>query len=64
VQVSPSLRVEVIGCDLGRREETKRLVDELRTRDLEVDVLVNNAGIGMMGAFDLAETDRILECSS
>jgi uncharacterized protein len=45
----PALRVEVVPCDLAKREEIGRLVEEVRSRGLDVDVLVNNAGVGSMG---------------
>lgn len=52
------LRVEVIPCDLARRDQLDALVAEVRERGLEVDVLVNNAGVGMMGVFDRASAER------
>jgi uncharacterized protein len=56
----PQLRVEVLPCDLSDREQTKRLPGELVARGLEIDVLVNNAGVGLMGMFDLADPDRVI----
>ena len=41
--------------DLGERDAARRLVDELGTRSLTVDFLVNNAGLGTNGPF--AATD-------
>ncbi|MFO0740054.1 MAG: SDR family oxidoreductase [Labilithrix sp.] len=55
-----SLKVETIACDLGDREATKKLPDELAVRGLEIDVLVNNAGVGLMGAFDLNDPDKLV----
>jgi uncharacterized protein len=52
VKARPELRVEVLPCDLSKREEVQRLIDDVKAKDLEVDVLVNNAGIGMMGFLD------------
>ena len=54
----PELRVEVLPCDLSKRDDVAALVDEVRARALEVDVLVNNAGIGMMGVFDRADAGK------
>lgn len=52
------LRVEVIRCDLSSRQELAELVAEVRARGLDVDVLVNNAGVGMMGMFERADPGR------
>src|SRR5262249_53896822 len=60
VGVRPKLRVEVIACDLSEREQTKKLVHEIAARGVTVDVLVNNAGVGLMGAFDRADPERVL----
>lgn len=52
------LRVETIPCDLASRADVDKLVTEVRARGLEVDVLINNAGVGMMGAFDRADAEK------
>ena len=52
------LRVEVIGCDLSSRDDIGRLIAEVGARALEVDVLVNNAGVGMMGPFERADAAK------
>jgi short-subunit dehydrogenase len=54
------LMVEVIPADLGNRAEVDRVVGELRARNIDVDVLVNNAGVGMMGVLDRADTAKTL----
>jgi short-subunit dehydrogenase len=58
VQARAELRVEVIPCDLASREELPKLVAEVAARNLAVDVLVNNAGVGMMGVYDTADTAK------
>ncbi len=40
-----------IAIDLGESGAGRKLADEIRARGLSVDVLVNNAGYGMAGAF-------------
>lgn len=40
------IRVEVLALDLSRTKAAKELVQNLDARDLCVDVLINNAGIG------------------
>ena len=57
------LSVEVMPCDLTDRDALTTLVDEVLAAH-EVDVLVNNAGLGDIGMFDLApwdKTERMLE---
>ena len=44
-----SIRAEVITADLSDQTSRERLVDEVADRGLEVDVLVNNAGLSTMG---------------
>ncbi len=43
------VRVEVAGVDLSLRQGTDRLVDELATRGIAIDTLINNAGFGVFG---------------
>lgn len=49
-ELSDKVRVEVIACDVADPAHRARLFDELDDRGLQVDVLVNNAGIGTVGA--------------
>ena len=61
VKAHPALKVETIACDLSDREATKKLPAELEARRLAVDVLVNNAGVGLMGAFDRNDPDKLVQ---
>lgn len=54
-----ALVVEVIVCDLSKPEEVETLVAEIEKRGHEVDVLVNNAGVGIMGAFDRVDPGKL-----
>jgi uncharacterized protein len=45
------IRVEVIVADLAETDAPARLFAELEARGLKIDVLVNNAGYGVPGAF-------------
>lgn len=54
------LEVVLLPCDLGDRAATLALVETLRAREIEVDVLINNAGVGDMGVFDRASLDKTL----
>jgi short-subunit dehydrogenase len=60
VKANPSLKVETIACDLADRVATLALPGELTKRGLDVDVLVNNAGVGLMGAFDRNDPDKLV----
>jgi short-subunit dehydrogenase len=49
-----------IAIDLGAQGAGRRLADEIGARGLSVDVLVNNAGYGIAGAFDRSgEADQL-----
>ncbi len=58
VAARPALKVEVVPCDLASRDDVARLVTEVGARGLDVDVLVNNAGVGMMGLFEKADATK------
>ncbi|HQY62520.1 MAG: SDR family oxidoreductase [Myxococcales bacterium] len=55
----PSLEVRAEACDLGAPDEAVRLVERLAGEGVDIDVLVNNAGVGLMGMLDLAEPARV-----
>ncbi len=58
------VEVEVLPADLTDREQSRRVEDRLADPDRPVDVLVNNAGMGLKGRFwetDLADQERLLE---
>ncbi|HEY0556726.1 MAG TPA: SDR family oxidoreductase [Thermoanaerobaculia bacterium] len=46
-----SPRVESVEVDLSRPEGPQKLYDAVRDRGLQIDVLVNNAGVGVYGDF-------------
>ena len=52
------VEVDVIAQDLAAAGGTQRVVDELRRRDLRIDLLVNNAGFGTAGRFESIPPDR------
>lgn len=52
------LVVDLLPCDLSDRGATLGLAAQLAERGIEVDVLVNNAGVGDMGVFDRADLDK------
>ncbi|HEX8461889.1 MAG TPA: SDR family oxidoreductase [Segetibacter sp.] len=55
--------VDVIAIekDLFKREEAFALCEEVQTRNIQIDVLVNNAGQGVYGLFKDTEVERELE---
>lgn len=58
------VKAHVIAADLGRPEAPQRIFEEVRTRGLEVEFLVNNAGFGSTGAFleqDLGREAEMVE---
>jgi short-subunit dehydrogenase len=48
-ELSGSVRVEVIGCDVADPTARAGLFPEIERRGLTVDILVNNAGVGTIG---------------
>ena len=48
-ELSGSVRVEVIGCDVADPAARAGLFPEIERRGLTVDILVNNAGVGTIG---------------
>lgn len=52
-------RVEVLAVDLGKRRAPAKLVARLAAMDIEVDVLVNNAGTAEHGAFASLDPDAL-----
>src|SRR5262249_28103797 len=54
-----TLVVFVEPCDLAESGAWKALADAVRGRVGDVDVLINNAGVGDMGVFDRSDPDRL-----
>jgi len=54
-------RAVVIPADLSRAGAAAALVNEIETRGLQIDVLINNAGLGAIGRFDQIDPSRISE---
>lgn len=55
-----SVHVEVVVADLAEVDAAEKLVDEINSRKLVVDVLVNNAGFGELGNFAEVSVERQL----
>src|ERR1041385_3662718 len=55
LQTAHGNHVHVIPADLAHPEAPQQIFAEIERRGLTVDVLINNAGFGSYGAFDLRE---------
>jgi short-subunit dehydrogenase len=53
-----NVRVTTIPADLSEPDACERLCDEITRRDIDVDMLVNNAGYGLPGAYDSHAWER------
>ncbi|OWA11624.1 dehydrogenase [Streptomyces sp. CS113] len=51
IRTTHSVRVDVIAADLSDRQAPQRVVDAVDELGLDVDLLVNNAGMGAVGPF-------------
>ena len=60
VAAREELRVETIPCDLSSRDDVAKLIAEVAARELSIDVLVNNAGVGMMGPYERADPAKVM----
>jgi short-subunit dehydrogenase len=49
-ELGSAVSVEVIACDVADPAARAALFDEVERRGLTVDILINNAGIGVVGA--------------
>lgn len=54
------VEVEIIIKDLSSPNCANEIFDELRAKQIQVDVLVNNAGIGDFGLFNEEDTQKML----
>jgi uncharacterized protein len=58
---SQSIFAEALECDLASPSAGQRLAQQLRDRQLQVNLLVNNAGIGVRGEFRSLTLQRQME---
>ena len=56
--LSAGYDVKGIACDVSKREESRRLIDESLSHFRRIDILINNAGMSMRGNVD--ELDPIV----
>jgi uncharacterized protein len=55
------VRAEVLPCDLVDRDQRARLADQVAELGLEVEVLVNNAGLSTIGPISRADVEREID---
>jgi short-subunit dehydrogenase len=55
-----NIRAEYFAVDLSRPDAPQQLFEETRKRDLQIDLLINNAGFGSMGDFAALDLDHEL----
>jgi short-subunit dehydrogenase len=55
-----NVRAEYFVADLSKPDSPARLLEETRVRNLEIDLLINNAGFGSMGEFGELDLAREL----
>ena len=56
-----SIRAQYIALDLQQPDAGAQLFEETKKRELEIEMLINNAGFGSMGDFGKLNLDRELE---
>ena len=54
-------RCEIIVADLSDPAEPKRILDEIAAKGVSIELLVNNAGFGVVGEVENAKVDRLLQ---
>jgi len=58
---NPNLNVRVYDVDLADKEQVNALIDSLAREKIEIDLLINNAGLGDLGPFATSDPERINE---
>ena len=56
-----SIRAQYLAVDLQQPDAAAQLFEETKKRELEIEMLINNAGFGSMGDFAKLDLDRELE---
>src|ERR1043165_10196728 len=56
-----SIRAQYLTLDLQQHDAAAQLFEETQKRELEVDMLINNAGFGSMGDFAKLDLQREVE---
>lgn len=53
------MTVDIFDLDLRSTEETEKLIGKLHERGIEIDFVINNAGLGDLGAFAESPWERV-----
>jgi len=61
IREAHGVRAEVVALDLSDPEAPAALFREMKRREIEIEVLINNAGFGSLGRFHETPIDRQLE---
>ncbi|MDT4895174.1 MAG: uncharacterized protein QOH25_251 [Acidobacteriota bacterium] len=56
-----NVSAQYVALDLTEKDAAARLLEETNQRELEVEMLINNAGFGSMGDFTALDVERELE---
>lgn len=56
---NPNEQSNVIVCDVSEREQVVKAFEEIKKRTSHIDILVNSAGFGSIGALELCEQSLI-----
>ena len=56
-----SIRAQYVALDLREPDSGAQLLEETKKRELEIEMLINNAGVGSMGDFGKLDLERELE---
>jgi short-subunit dehydrogenase len=54
-------RCEILCTDLSDSASAKRLVDQIAEKNITIELLVNNAGFGVVGAAESTDVDRVMQ---
>lgn len=55
------VKVHVVGIDLARPGSARDLYDAISAKGLNVDILINNAGVGQYGPFEECDVDQAMQ---
>ena len=54
-------KCEVIVCDLTQPDELRAMVEQVRQKQIPVELLINNAGFGQVGPVEKTDSSKVME---